>query len=592
MSDLRTSLERVGERIAPRPDAFERLDRRRSRKQRNQRIAAGVVAAIVAVAGSVALYAGFRGATEQPGGPLGEVVALWPERSLADALAVQDKVDAADPALQWRLDPVTVTQGFADQALAWSDAQVGAPRSTTAGSVAPVTVEITGSPVSCPTPLPAEAIPPLCSVPLRQATITLDRVAAPGDGGIWSVTQVESPGVHLPVAPGAVLAPGDRLQTSAPFSDQVLAAAGYRFRGPGGCTVESDGTSGSGNSGDVELTVPTSLPAGCHGRIPGYVYAYSATTVRPVDPFEHPVHPLAFAAVPATLLGGEGGAISGTPPAEREWRTYTDDLGWSIDYPSDWTVTPIATQGRASFTGASFANYSQTLAPSEATPSPVPPDSGSIPADGVVLTITHREGGPGPAMDQDDSSFPLSMDDFAPTPTPQGVAHWTLEVRGNGLAYLADVWAGSDAASHLPAALSRMIASIWFPEPTKGAVLNGYLVMDAAEAYPVGSGTLVADTPSGVQPFMLIHAPGGFYALEIDRQLCSDPALSAWDPSARQVTCKRDGFVWDRNGTPLPGGGPIASGPLPVHPAIVAWNGDVMVAPGVTYGELPPSYWR
>ena len=266
--------------------------------------------------------------------------------------------------------------------------------------------------------------------------------------------------------------------------------------------------------------------------------------------------------------------------------------GWSIDYPSDWTVTPIATQGRASFTGASFANHPQTLAPSEATPSPVPPDLGSIPSDGVVLTITHLEGGPGPAMDLDDSSFPLSMDDFAPTPTPQGMAHWTLEFRGNSLAYIADVWAGSDAASDLPAALSRMIASIRLPEPTQGSTLNRYLVMDTAEAYPVGSGTLVAGTPSGVQPLMLIHAPGGFYSLEIDRQLCSHPTLSVWDPKTRQVICKRDGFAWDRDGKPVASGGPVAGGPLPIHPAIVAWDGHVMVAPGVTYGELPPTYWH
>ena len=101
MSDLRTSLERVGERIAPKPDAFERLDRRRRRKQRNQRIAAGVVAALVAVAGSVALYAGFRGGTEQPRGPAGaEIVALWPERTLTETTAAQDRADAGDPDLQ------------------------------------------------------------------------------------------------------------------------------------------------------------------------------------------------------------------------------------------------------------------------------------------------------------------------------------------------------------------------------------------------------------------------------------------------------------------------------------------------------------
>jgi hypothetical protein len=36
MSDLRTNLERLGERASPGHDAFERLERRRRRKTRNR----------------------------------------------------------------------------------------------------------------------------------------------------------------------------------------------------------------------------------------------------------------------------------------------------------------------------------------------------------------------------------------------------------------------------------------------------------------------------------------------------------------------------------------------------------------------------
>jgi hypothetical protein len=66
MSDLRSRLERLGDRVRSAPDAFERLERSRRRRDRNRRITAGAVALLVAVAGTVAAYAAFR----QPGGSL------------------------------------------------------------------------------------------------------------------------------------------------------------------------------------------------------------------------------------------------------------------------------------------------------------------------------------------------------------------------------------------------------------------------------------------------------------------------------------------------------------------------------------------
>ena len=54
MGDLRPDLERLGRRVEPDTDAFERLDRRRRRKERNGRVAAGGLALIVAVGGSLA----------------------------------------------------------------------------------------------------------------------------------------------------------------------------------------------------------------------------------------------------------------------------------------------------------------------------------------------------------------------------------------------------------------------------------------------------------------------------------------------------------------------------------------------------------
>jgi hypothetical protein len=60
MRDLRSRLERIGERVRVAPDAFERLDRARRRYERNRRITAGVVALSVAVAGSFVAFSAFR----------------------------------------------------------------------------------------------------------------------------------------------------------------------------------------------------------------------------------------------------------------------------------------------------------------------------------------------------------------------------------------------------------------------------------------------------------------------------------------------------------------------------------------------------
>ena len=71
MSDLRKQLERLGERAKVASDAFERLERARRRRERHRRIAAGTVALLVAIAGSVAAFSAFRGSGGQVAGASG-----------------------------------------------------------------------------------------------------------------------------------------------------------------------------------------------------------------------------------------------------------------------------------------------------------------------------------------------------------------------------------------------------------------------------------------------------------------------------------------------------------------------------------------
>jgi len=65
MPSVRTTLERIGDRVPVPEPAFERLVRRRDRKRRNQRITAAAIAAILALVSMSILVQSFRG-TQRP----------------------------------------------------------------------------------------------------------------------------------------------------------------------------------------------------------------------------------------------------------------------------------------------------------------------------------------------------------------------------------------------------------------------------------------------------------------------------------------------------------------------------------------------
>ena len=131
MSEYRALLEKVGERITPAPDEFERLERLRAKKHRERRLASAVVALVVAAAGTLGAFAAFRGpGPTQPGaGDEESFHALWPEQTFAEAQAVQGQADAGDPDVRWRLHADEFAGGFAEEVLGWKDwvAGVGTP---------------------------------------------------------------------------------------------------------------------------------------------------------------------------------------------------------------------------------------------------------------------------------------------------------------------------------------------------------------------------------------------------------------------------------------------------------------------------------
>lgn len=65
MSDVKRALERAGERFELAPGGLYRLFDRRSRKQRNRRIGAAVVALVIGTAGIVGMVVALRGVGDQ-----------------------------------------------------------------------------------------------------------------------------------------------------------------------------------------------------------------------------------------------------------------------------------------------------------------------------------------------------------------------------------------------------------------------------------------------------------------------------------------------------------------------------------------------
>lgn len=310
MSDFRQVLTRLGARVSASADAFERLDRRRRRRQRNRRIAAAVVGAVMALAGVGVAVVAFRSeVTTRPAGAEDDVVALWPEHTLAEIRAVQEAVVSGDQSLAWRLDGEATGKRFADEVLGWGSG-VATTVQLVPGDIDIAVVDVVRPAIPCPSPVEG-SIDPRC--PSRHARLVVQGLTGPN--GVWSVLRVESDRIGIDPETGAGVS-----------SDQTFRARVDAQRGAqavGGVTLFGDGCQAvfSGErlteSGTIELAMPG---YSCAVRS-GYLFVYtvgpgsSAFDPDPTDreelfapdPFGQPVELLDLAAFPVAVAGPERG---------------------------------------------------------------------------------------------------------------------------------------------------------------------------------------------------------------------------------------------------------------------------------------------
>jgi hypothetical protein len=261
-------LERIGERARPAPDAFVRIERARRRRDRNRRVGAGIVAVVVAMAGSFAAFTAFRdGGARTAGGGEGGFHALWPESTLERTEEEQQRVASGDPDVQWRLDPEATALRFVNDALGWSDDPAQLAVSTTTSPDGVTTVEIQTPPVPCPSPPVPECLPRDVTVRLRQLV---------PDGGIWSVVSVESSVFNAPIQVGAEVALGGHIAIATGLPDGTEVAVGVG--GTGSCSGFQEQTAAV-LDGFIVLPV-RGVSEGCAG------YLYAVTPSTPVGQVE------------------------------------------------------------------------------------------------------------------------------------------------------------------------------------------------------------------------------------------------------------------------------------------------------------------
>ena len=557
-----------------------------------RRVAAGITAFAVFGAAAIFAWSAFKGTDDdQLGEPppvveLGsEGTILWPERTLAELEQAQADADASRAQTRWRLNAPEVARKFANRVLGW-------PTETFELTVAEgqddgVTVARLERPIAeCPTPAPGESSPDICYPGIEELRLVQPLVE--GEGGIWAVSSVSSPSLSVEAQVGQVIQNGASVGVAAEIPEGLKAIAGTgigEFDSEPSCSG-GKGTRLQSGASSVSVSVPSDRESGmgCGERTHGYIYVSSASWR--LGPNADPLmgdssRYVALTAVPISI------AIPENSPGEG-LTTYTDQLGWSVDLPIEWTITPIRSQDRVSYNGASFSPVPANSDPNAVTPGPIPLGS-------VEVVITHRAGGPAPDITSDDSTLPLDLDEIGCGDLERRLVCGGI-VRGNGTDYSVEIRRGEDASPDAVEAASAIVRSLRFPALEPGDQSNGWLALGPADRYPEGKGRAVY-AGGRLQVVYVMSGPGGTYVLDLEPETCGEGQNMTWDQQASQVWIQCPGYTgtgdvrYDRDGSPDPSNGPEFARALRSYPVITAWDGSLLVYEQGSMDGLAESLW-
>jgi hypothetical protein len=263
-------------------------------------------------------------------------------------------------------------------------------------------------------------------------------------------------------------------------------------------------------------------------------------------------------------------------------------VGWSIAYPRAMRLERSAWTGHLALSEVTVASFSMCTAVGPTGHLNPPLDvHGRFPPAAVALRLLLQEGWPGhmaAALEHPESRFPIALDTFAPSQHPDKDAPRSIwrSVDANGQQYRAIAWIATDAPQMLRSQLAQVIGSLSFPPLSPGTVVGvGFTVLENEDRYPVGSFTPVL---AGDMPLLLVHGPGGFYALGWNWSGPPDSYRSTCehllDEAKKEIYCATCEARWDRIGRVITR--PATAGhdePLHLSIAKVAWDGHVLVHP-------------
>ena len=283
--ELERRLEHLGERISPRGDPLEGLERRMRRRQRARKAGTLALAMFIALVGLSAVSIAFIGGSGVRPGTSGTsawvppvVPTLWPENwtdpnAVSGEEAAQRSVEIGDQVTSWRTDPRSVGRRFVLLELGWVGVDVVHVTRIQGSASVPGGI---GFVVSCG---------PRCVA--GPATLDLVQPQRRGVGGIWSVASVVDTRVRIAIDDTRA-ADGDTVTASAGGSiARVVLSMGEGFAGRGGfvsfdgCTKTEAPSPPMGPPGghwDTGIP-PTSAatapqPGGCGATASAYLFGY------------------------------------------------------------------------------------------------------------------------------------------------------------------------------------------------------------------------------------------------------------------------------------------------------------------------------
>jgi hypothetical protein len=168
--------------------------------------------------------------------------------------------------------------------------------------------------------------------------------------------------------------------------------------------------------------------------------------------------------------------------------TYTDPLGWRIDYPADWYVVPIDTgDARVQERGAQFSNIDLPV-PLWFPDTPLQPNDADLPAYGVAFIVTHRFGGPSQDLAQI-PELPVSSRDLSVGSAPGGSPSIeTLAFRIGDVPFQVVIKLGPEVAPGQLDVVNGLLSSLAPTDEDPSPVVNPPAVEYATPFFPYREG--------------------------------------------------------------------------------------------------------